>query len=626
MNDETAPHKLAAGFEASSVEQWRALVDKALKGGDFEKRLVVRTADGLRIPPLYTTADARTEAGLPGAAPFTRGTHTTVEGFGWHILTLIDDGDAASANRAILADLEGGSNGILLQTAAPGQSGVAITSSSDMAQALAGVDLDLASVELKSGLAGIDAAKHLLDALPAMGGTAGKRMLALNLDPIGKLARYGTTIGPAVEALAGAIALAKTARAAEPHARTILVDATVAHEAGASEGQELAVLASTLVAYLRAFEMDGVKPADALPQIGVHLSADTDIFLTTAKLRAARTLIARLGQACGAADAAGKVRVTAITSGRMMTRRDPWTNMLRTTAATAGAAFGGADQIVVLPFSYALGASDAFARRIARNSQIVAQEECGLGRTIDPAGGSWYVEQTTAELAAKAWSIFQEIEAEGGIVAALTTGLIQDQIAAVAVQRAKTIATGKFELTGVSAFPLLGPDGVTVTQRSTAAAIPGLQSVKPLAPVRLAAAFEALRDKADAAAVKPAVFLASLGAIADHTGRSTWMKNVLASGGISCIASDGFKTPDAAVAAFKTSGCKVAVIASSDAIYALHAEATARGLKAAGAHKVALAGRPGDKEQTYKDAGVDRFIFAGLDMVATLSALQAAVA
>ena len=625
MNDETAPHKLAADFEVPSVEQWRALVDKALKGGDFEKRLVVRTSDGLRIPPLYTKADARTETGLPGAAPFTRGTHTTVNGFGWHILTLIDDGDAAAANRAILADLEGGSNGILLQTAAPGQSGVAITSSSDMAQALAGVDLDLASVELKSGLAGLDAANHLLAALPALGGTAGKRMLALNLDPIGKLARYGTTIRPTVEALAGAIALAKTARAAEPNVRTILVDATVAHEAGASEAQELGVLASTLVAYLRAFELASVTPADALPQIGVHLATDTDIFLGTAKLRAARTLIARIGEACGAAEAAGKVRITAITSGRMMTRRDPWTNMLRTTAATAGAAFGGADQILVLPFSYALGASDAFARRIARNTQIVAQEECGLGRTIDPAGGSWYVEQTTAELAAKAWSIFQEIEAEGGIVAALTSGRIQDQIAAVADQRAKGIATGKFELTGVSAFPLLGPDGVTVPQHSAAAAIPGLQSVRPLVPVRLAAAFEALRDKADAAAVKPAVFLASLGAIADHTGRSTWMKNVLASGGISCVATDGFETPEAAVAAFKTSGCKVAVMASSDALYAVQAEATARGLKAAGARKVALAGRPGDKEQAFKDAGVDRFIFAGQDMVATLSALQAAV-
>jgi len=622
MNDQTAPHPLAAGFDAASLEQWRALVDKALKGADFEKRLVTRSADGVRIPPLYTRADARPEAGVPGQAPFTRGTHADVDGFGWQILTLIDAGTPGDANRAILTDLEGGSNGIVLQIAAPGQSGVSITCDGCISEALAGVDLDLASIELKSGLSGPQIAQHLITALPALGGTAGKRRIALNLDPIGHLARFGTAIQPVADAVGAAVALAKTIRSAEPHARTVLVDATLAHEAGASEAQELAMMAASLVAYLRAFEQAGIAAPAALPQIAVNLAVDTDIFLSTAKLRAARTIVARIAQACGAANAASHGSMTAVTSQRMMTRRDPWTNMLRTTAATAGAAFGGPNQILVHPFTQALGASDAFGRRIARNTQIVAQEECGLGRIIDPAGGSWYVEQITAELAAKAWSMFQEIEAEGGIVAALTSGLIQDQIAAVAEQRAKAIATGKFELTGISAFPKLGPDGVTITPRAEPAPVPAPQLVRPLTPVRLASAFEALRDAADAATVKPVVFLASLGAIADHTARSTWMKNVLASGGLSCVASDGYAAPEDAIAAFKASGAKLAVIASSDALYAEHASAVARGLKAAGATHIALAGRPGDKEAAFKDAGIDRFIFAGQDMIATLTALH----
>ena len=625
MNDETAPHQLHADFGAASLEQWRGLVDKALKGGDFEKRLVARTADGLRIPPLYTRADARAEAGLPGAAPYTRGTHAQVEGFGWHILTLIDAGDPLSANRAILADLEGGSNGIVLQTQAPGQSGVAISSVADAAQVLSGVYLDLAIVELKGGLSALEMARHVVAALPALAGTAGQRQLALNLDPIGALARFGTCGQPMAAALADTIAFAKATRAVEPHARTVLVDATIAHEAGASEGQELGVLASTLVAYLRAFEAQGVSPAQALPQIGVHVATDTDIFLTTAKLRAARTVIARIAEASGAGAAARQVRLTAITSARMMARRDPWTNTLRTTVATSAAAFGGADQVLVLPFSHALGASDAFARRIARNTQIVAQEESHLGRIVDPAGGSWYVEQVTAELAKKAWAIFQEIEAEGGIVAALGSGLVQDQIAAIADQRAKTIATGKFELTGVSAFPRLGADGVSVVPRPVPAPVSSPQIVRPLAPVRLAAAFEALRDKADAAKVPPRVFLASLGEIADHTARSSWIKNVLASGGIATVGSDSYPSPEVAVAAFKASGARVTVIASSDALYAAHAEATARGLKAAGCVYVVLAGRPGDQEAAFKAAGVDRFVFAGQDMIATLTELQGVV-
>ena len=618
-----APTPLAADFQPATQAHWRTLVDKALKGGDFEKRLVTKTADGLRIPPLYTRADALPEASLPGSAPFTRGAHPTIEGYGWQIVTLIDGGCVRAANKAILEDLDGGSNGILLQVDGPGQSGVSIGSASDAAALLAGVYLDLATLELAGGLAGADAARHLIAALPALAGAPGARKLAFNLDPIGNFARFGTPGQPVAAALAEAMALAKSARAAGPSARTVLADATPYHEAGGSEGQELAALAATLVAYLRAFQAAGVAPADALPQIGVHIAADTDIFLTTGKLRAARTLIARIAEASGAAEAAKRVHVTAITSARMMARRDPWTNMLRTTAATAAAAFGGADSIVVLPFTHALGAADAFARRIARNTQIVAQEESHLGRVVDPAGGSWYVEQATGDLARKAWAMFQEIEAEGGIVAALSSGFIQDRIAAVAAERAKGIATGKFELTGVSAFPLPGADGVTVAPRPVERPVGSPQIARPLTPQRLAAGFEALRDKADAAKVKPQVFLASLGEIADHTARSTWVRNFLASGGIGAMASDGYASVEAAAAAFKASGAEVAVIASSDEIYALQAEAMARALQSAGAAHIALAGRPGKSEEAYMAAGVGRFIFAGQDAIATLAALQA---
>lgn len=625
MTDETAPHRLAADFEPASLEQWRGLVDKALKGSDFDKRLVVRSADGVRIPPLYTRDDAKPWVSAPGTAPYTRGTQAHVAGFGWDILSLIDAGDAATANRAILAELEGGSNGILLQTEAPGQSGVVISSAADAATLLSGVYLDLATLELKGGLSATTTARHMLAALPLLGKTAtGQRRIALNLDPIGVLAHFGTTGQPMIAAIAEAIETALSARATEPNARTVIVDASIAHEAGASEGQELALLAAMLVAYLRAFEAAGVSPTESLPQIGVHVSADTDIFLTTAKIRAARTLIARIAEACGAPAAAALVRLTAVTSARMMAKRDPWTNMLRTTAATASSAFGGADQLVVLPFTHVLGASDAFSRRIARNTQIVAQEESGLGRIIDPVGGSWYVEQLTDELAAKAWSTFQEIEAEGGVVAALTSGLIQDQIAAVAQQRAKSIATGRFELTGVSAFPMLGPDGVTVAARPAPSPILSAQMVRPLSPRRLAEGFEALRDTADAMHMQPSVFLASLGEIADHTARSQWTKNMLAAGGIAALACEGYTSPEAAAAAFRTSGARVAVIASSDAIYATHAEATAQALKAAGAAHVAMAGRPGVSEAGLRNAGVDRFIFAGQDMIAMLAELQQA--
>jgi methylmalonyl-CoA mutase len=321
------------------------------------------------------------------------------------------------------------------------------------------------------------------------------------------------------------------------------------------------------------------------------------------------------------------MHLTASTAERMMAKRDPWVNLLRGTAACAGAAFGGADAVTVLPFTWVLGQPDAFARRLARNTQIVLQEEAALGRVVDPAGGSWYVERLTADLARQAWALFQEIEAQGGMAAALRRGFVQEKIGAVAETRARDIAMSRLELTGVSAFPLLAEDGVTVAPPSPAPPVAAASvQIKPLTARRLAAPFEALRHAADAhlasTGKRPRVFLASLGAIAQHTARSTWMKNFLAAGGIEALTSDGYATAAEAAAAFKTSGASVACICSSEAVYAKLAEETAKALKVAGASPVYIAGRPGAHEAALRAAGVDGFLFAGQDAVAALARIQ----
>src|SRR5690606_35359543 len=263
------------------------------------------------------------------------------------------------------------------------------------------------------------------------------------------------------DALAAAVALIpKTAPL--PHVTALGIDAHGYHAAGASEAQELAAMLSTLVTYLKAAEAAGIPPETALPKIAFTIAADADQFLGIAKLRAARRLIWRVADAAGAGEAAKNIHITAVTAWRMIARRDPWTNMLRSTIACAGAALGGADAIVVLPHTFALGKTDRFARRMSRNIQIVLQEESNLGRVTYPAGGSWYVEKLTDDLAKKAWEVFQGIEAKGGMVAALTSGYLQDEIAATAEARAKSIAFGWQALTGISAFPMLGDDGVTV--------------------------------------------------------------------------------------------------------------------------------------------------------------------
>ncbi len=622
---------LAEQFEAPTHEQWMSLVEKALKGGDFEKRLVTKTRDGVRINPLYTSRDAIAGAqeAVPGSAPFTRGVFTEPKGLGWDILGLVVAKSPKDANTAVLAELEGGANGIMLQAAGPGQPGIMLSDASAAAEVLSDVFLDYASVNLRAGLNALSVAQAVVGGIAKLEADAAKVRGCLNVSPIETFAETGTAGEPLDAALKATVALSNETHAAFPGLKTITANGRVAHEAGASEATELAVLASSLVAYLRAFETEGVGAGDALASIAFGVAADADLFLTAAKLRAARHIIWRIAEAVGEGDAAKNIHITATTSERMMAKRDVWTNMLRTTAACTAAALGGANAILVHPFTWPLGQPDEFAARIARNQQIVAQEESSLGRVVDPAGGAWYVEQLTDKLAVEAWSQFQEIEAEGGLVASLNAGKLQERIAATAATRGRDIAVGKQALTGVSAFPLLGDDGVTIAPHDAISEIGDKELGVPLAPHRVAEPFEALRDAADkfevATGAKPQVFIASMGSIADHNVRTTWIKNFLAAGGIEALSSEGYTSGDDASAAFKQSGANLACVCSSDAGYAAHGVATAQALKTIGAGKILFAGKPGDLKPQLDDAGISQYVSVGQDAVEVLTGLHEAL-
>lgn len=628
MSDETTELELAASFEPATHEAWLALVAKVLKGSDFEARLVSRTLDNIRIEPLYTRADTLSgaNAARPGEAPYTRGFSNAGEKTGWDIRQFHSATDPAEANAAILEDLRGGVTSIALHVASPGTSGLPLTSGA-LSAAFEGVALEQMPIALVAGEAAVEAANALEALWTKRGIDDAARVGHFNADPLGTLALSGQLSDSLDHGLARAVDLVRKTQS-WPHVTALAADGNPYHAAGASEAQELAAMLATLVAYLRACEDGGVAPEQALPKIAVSLAVDDDQFLSLAKLRAARRLIWRVAEACGAGAVAQQVHLSAVSAWRMMAKRDPWTNIMRTTIACAAAAFGGAQSITLLPFTYALGKTDSFARRVTRNIQIVLQEESSLGRVADPAGGSWYVEKLTDDLARKAWELFQSIEAKGGMAAALTSGALQDEIASLAERRSKAIATGRIEVTGVSAFPLLGDDGVKAElwpQAKPLTPNPAVQ-VKPLRQFRLAEPFERLRDAADADAAakgqRVRVFVAALGTPADHGTRSTWVRNFLASGGIEALIGEGFTSSGDAGAAFANSGARVACIASSDAIYAELAEATGQALKSAGAARVFLAGRPGDQEAALKAAGVDAFWFAGQDRVEMLEELH----
>ncbi|MGW0416503.1 methylmalonyl-CoA mutase family protein, partial [Streptomyces collinus] len=382
--------------------------------------------------------------------------------------------------------------------------------------------------------------------------------------------------------------------------RALTVDALPYHEAGGSAAQELGASLATGVAYLRELTGAGLTVEAACAQLEFRYAATADQFLTIAKLRAARRLWGRVAEVSGAPGAGAQVQHV-VTSPVMMARRDPWVNMLRTTVATLAAGVGGADSVTVLPFDHALGLPDAFARRIARNTSTILVEESHLARVIDPAGGSWYVERLTDELAHAGWEYFRSVERDGGQAAVLRSGRLRTDLATTWAERSKKLAKRREPITGVSEFPLLSEKPVV---REPAPEPPS----GGLPRVRRDEAYEALRARSDAhlaaTGARPRIYLATLGPAAAYTARSTFAANLFQAGGIEPVTAG----------TFEDSGATEAVLCSSDDLYAEQAARAAESLRAAGARHVFLAGRPA----AY--AGVDSYVFAGCDAVDVLSA------
>ena len=597
---------LAADFPPASEQQWRSLVDQVLKGAPFE-RLVSKTCDELTIAPLaQRRADAAPVAARPGATP-------------WQILARIDHPDPSLANEIALRELNGGAAGLSLVFAgAVGGYGFGLPATEQaIARALEGFDFD-AGAALELDLS--PQAGSLLDAMLARGFALSQRGAGVRIghDPIGTMAIGAHTVRPWTdEAPHFARRLAALAREGF-RGKLAVADGRIIHNAGGSEAQELAFVLATALAYLRALETDGVALDAARRMIFFRLAADADQFLTIAKFRALRKLWARIEAVCGLA--AEACFISAETAWRMLARRDPQVNILRATIAVFAAALGGADAITVLPFTAALGLPDRFARRIARNTQLVLLEESHLAKVADPAAGSGSVEDLTEELCRTAWALFREIEAAGGIAAALTSGLIQQKVVDVRGKRAAALARRKDAVTGVSIFPNLHEAEAKVDAPMPARP----PSSGGLEPIRLAEPFEALRDTSDrtlaATGARPKIFLATLGTEAEFTARAMFARNVFKAGGIEAVGGETI-APPALAAAFKASGAALACLCSSDKVYEKEAVAAAEALKAAGARHIYLAGRPSEQEAALKAAGVQSFIYEGGD---TLAALQAA--
>ena len=595
----------AADFPAATEAAWRKLVDAALKGGSFE-RLKSRTYDGLTIEPLYSSArEASRVAGRAGGAA-------------WTVMQRVDHPDPAAANVQAREDLEGGAIGLVLVFAGSvSANGFGLEANSTaLARVCGGIDPRGIVLDLNLSPPTRGMAREVATLIKNRGIVPGAVDLRFSINPIGGFAAAGRSARGWQE-LAASLAATIGALTNDGFRGPFAVaDGRVIHNAGGSEAQELAFALASAVAYLRALEQSGLALQAAYDAIYFRLTADADQFLTTAKFRALRKLWARVASATGIS--AKPAIVTAETAWRMLTRRDAYGNILRSTIAVAAAGLGGADAITVLPHTATLGLPDAFARRVARNMQLVLLEESNLARVAEPAAGSGAFEALTEQLCLAAWTQFQEIEHAGGAWAALESGLVQRNVAAVRAARQQAVACGKEILTGTNAYPDIAetpPAVLDVAPRAAASDDAATVTAPPLLRLRLAEPFEALRDKSDrmlaATGARPKVFLATLGTPEEFTARANFAQNFFEAGGIEALGG--------AISEYQAARAGIACLCASAKVPEPELASAAAALKRNGARHIYFARWPAAREDILRAADVQTFIDEGCDALATLN-------
>ena len=584
-------------------------------GPEPERLLDSPTYEGFAIHPLYTALDELPEPPLPGQWPYLRGADALRDvKSGWKVAEALPANRVAGVagedvNAAVLAGLAEGVSALVIRV---GESAVA---PAQLEKVLDGVYLSMAPVILDAGT-DYSAACDALLALVADVEPDQRATLSIDLGADPLTASLSERPAPTIREV---VDVAK--RMAGSHGvRAITIDGPAFHNLGANATWELAGGIAAAVAYLRLLTESGLPVAQALTQISFRLAADDDQFMTIAKVRAVRQLWARVAEVAGEPESGAAV-VHAETSLPMMTQRDPWVNMLRTTLAAFGAGVGGADTVLVYPFDVAIpggfpGMATSFARRMARNIQLLLLEESHVGRILDPAGGSWFVEDLTERLAQQAWQHFQAIEKHGGFVEA--ADYITDQIGEIAAQRTDDIAHRRTAITGVNEYPNLAEPALPHTDSQHSPLSAGTL-------VRYAAGFETLRDRSDAylarTGARPQALLLPLGPLAEHNIRATFAANLLASGGIEAVNPGTVDADNVAKAVADAGTPSVAVICGTDSRYGTESAAIVEAARAAGVAHVCLAGPQKAVADNDPEQQPDEFLTMKINAVEALSSL-----
>ena len=687
-------------FTPPTDEEWKAACEALLKGAPFEKKMFTKTYEGITFDPMYTrkhTEDILPKGVMPGMGDYLRGVDAAgYIGKPWGIAQACDETLPAENNELLRHEHDKGATiyHIVLDTAsrtgvdarqaeAVGDTGTSVTTVEDMHVLLTGLDLAKFPLYVYAGANAVPLLALVAAARRASGEDMAEVRGIVGADPIGALAADGklpASLDAHYDSLAAA---ARWATANAPHLRTVFVRSDVYSNGGANDVQEVASVLATATAYLRALCERGLTIDEAASQIAFAFSMGANFFLQIAKLRAVRPLWAQIVGAFGGSAEAQKMRIHARPALFFKTIYDPYVNMLRNTTEIFSGVVGGIDSFESAPFDEPIRKGDEFSRRIARNVQIMLQEEFGLLQPIDPAGGSWAVETLTRQMKEKIWAEFQRIEKEGGIIAALRAGSLQESVAAVLAARFKNADLRRDRIVGNNMYPNMTETlletraedtaalkaqrtadidaylsdidvkhrdealaslrqahsvdnaveaalaGATIAELMTAVTEgDGAETVTAIAPHRWSERFEALRQRTEEYKAEKndnvKIFLANMGPIPQHKARADFTTGFLQVGAFEVLGNDGFKTVEEAADAARASGADAVVICSTDATYPEIVPALAPKLhEVLPKARVFLAGAaPKDLLETYKEAGIDEYISVRANCYEILESLQ----
>lgn len=613
-------NKLFSEFAPISTEKWEEVINKDLKGADYEKKLVWKTIEGFKVKPYYRAEDLNNLEYLdsnPNQVPYTRGKHA--DNNMWDIRQDIKAETVEEMNALALEALSRGANAV-------GFCARKVDSPDAMQRLLKGIDVENYKVNFTCSEDMLATLKLFVQAVKAKGADPDKVYGSCNYDPYSHALLHGNFKEGEENCYAMAQALVEYAKENLPHFRVLAINGRHIHNAGSNIVQELGftlAAANDLVAHLTD---KGMKIGDVACNMTFNFATGSNYFMEIAKIRAARLLWSKIVEQYNpCCDCCYKVYINATSSIWNKSVYDPYVNMLRTTTETMSAAIAGADSITTNPFDIAYKASDSFGYRIGRNQQLLLKEESYMDKIVDPAAGSYYIENLTDSIAQYAWQLFLAVEEKGGFAKAIREGFVQDEVERIAQQRDMDIATRRTTILGTNQYPNLIEKMADKIERESAygckCGCSCSQEIRPLRQYRGAEAFEQLRLATEKSGKRPKVFLLTYGNLAMRKARSGFATNFFGVAGYEIIDNAGFKSAEEGVAAAQATNADIVVLCSSDDEYAEITETVCKGLKGK-VKSIVLAGYPKEMVETYKGYGIDEFIHVKTNVLDSLTQFQ----